>query len=329
MHVTIKDIAKEANVSYSTVSKALNNSPLVKEGTKQKILRVAENMGYEPNLAAKQLVRKKTEVIGLIWPTIERVVLATLVTNISKAFESSRYSMILSVDPIEMAMDTFKKFQVDGTIVFAESENRIPEDNIPLVAYGVSGKNEGTYPIIDANHEQAIQKAVHYLYDLGHRDIAYVGLLHTTDSLQNEKIEGYQKASRKLGLTEHSITTNGLDWFDGYLAVNDVLSLAKRPTAIIGGSYDISSGILRALHEKGISIPEEMSLISYDNIPQMATAETPLTCVGVPVDQLAEEIVNTIIQRIESDDTNVAKKLKPTLTERESTGTVPPQHRSN
>ncbi|GAE92175.1 hexuronate utilization operon transcriptional repressor ExuR [Gracilibacillus boraciitolerans JCM 21714] len=84
MNVTIKDIAKEANVSYSTVSKALNNSPLVKEITKQKILRVAKQMGYEPNLAAKQLVRKKTEVIGLLWPTIERLVLATLVTNISK-----------------------------------------------------------------------------------------------------------------------------------------------------------------------------------------------------------------------------------------------------
>ncbi|QGH36539.1 LacI family DNA-binding transcriptional regulator [Gracilibacillus salitolerans] len=323
MSVTIKDIAKEANVSYSTVSKALNNSPLVKEVTKQKILRVAKEMGYEPNLAAKQLVRKKTEVVGLIWPTIERIVLATLVTNISKAFESTRYSMILSVDSTDTAMETFKKFQVDGMIVFAESENMIPEENIPLVAYGVSGKTKVTYPIIDANHEQAMEKAVQYLYDLGHRHIAYVGLMNTDDALQNEKVEGYQKAIKKIGLTEQSIATDGLDWFDGYLAVDDVLHVEKRPTAIIGSSYDISSGILRALQEKGLGVPDDISLISYDNIPQMETTEIPMTCIGVPVDELAEEIVQAIIERIESEEKDVIKKLHPSLTERQSAGPVP------
>ncbi|MGN8645943.1 LacI family DNA-binding transcriptional regulator [Gracilibacillus sp. HCP3S3_G5_1] len=322
MSVTIKDIAKEANVSYSTVSKALNNSPLVKEVTKQKILRVAKEMGYEPNLAAKQLVRKKTEVIGLIWPTIERIVLATLVTNISKAFESTPYSMILSVDSTDTAMETFKKFQVDGMIVFAESEKMIPEENIPFVAYGVSGKKEVTYPIIDANHEQAMKKAVQYLYDLGHRNIAYVGLMNTEDALQNEKVEGYQKAMKQMGLTEQSVATTGLDWFDGYLAVDDVLHLKKRPTAIIGGSYDVSSGILRALQEKGLGVPDDFSLISYDNIPQMETTEIPMTCIGVPVDELAKEIVDAVIHRIESEETKMVRKLNPSLTERESTGPV-------
>ncbi|MGP4039373.1 LacI family DNA-binding transcriptional regulator [Gracilibacillus sp. D59] len=329
MSVTIKDIAKEANVSYSTVSKALNNSPLVKEVTKQKILRVAKEMGYEPNLAAKQLVRKKTDVVGLIWPTIERIVLATLVTNISKAFESTRYSMILSVDSAETAIETFKKFQVDGMIVFAESENMIPEENIPLVAYGVSGKSEVTYPIIDANHEQAMDQAVEYLYNLGHQNIAYVGLMNTDDALQNEKVEGYKKAMRKIGLTDQSIATNGLDWFDGYLAVDNVLHIEQRPTAIIGGSYDISSGILRALQEKGISVPEDLSLISYDNIPQMETTEIPMTCIGVPVDELAEEIVHAIIERVESEEINVVKKLNPTLTERQSAGPVSEDVTSN
>ncbi|UOQ87296.1 LacI family DNA-binding transcriptional regulator [Gracilibacillus salinarum] len=324
MGVTIKDIAKEANVSYSTVSKALNNSPLVKEVTKQKILRVAKEMGYEPNLAAKQLVRKKTEVIGLIWPTIERIVLATLVTNISKAFEATKYSMILSVDSAETSLDTFKKFQVDGMIVFAESHQMVPEDTIPLVAYGVSGKRKVAYPIIDANHEQAMEQAVQYLADLGHHHIAYVGHLDTEDALQREKAEGYQKAIKKRNLKQQSIDTSGLDWYDGYLAVEEIIQLPHQPTAIIGGSYDISGGIVRSLHEKGVSIPNDMSVVSYDNIPQMETMEIPMTCIGVPVDLLAEEIVSTIIHHIESEGSDeFIKKLTPSLTERKSAGPAP------
>ncbi|MFC4402718.1 LacI family DNA-binding transcriptional regulator [Gracilibacillus xinjiangensis] len=327
MTVTIKDIARIAGVSYSTVSKALNNSPLVKEVTKRKILKVAEEMGYEPNLAAKQLVRKKTDVIGLMWPTIERIVLATLVTNISKAFEATPYSMILSVDSPETAMDTFKKFQVDGMIVFGESNKiSVTTDNIPFVIYGVSGKNETTSPIIDANHEASMQKAVKHLFELGHRHIAYIGHLDTEDALQSEKVEGYEKAMKHFGLNEYIqiINSNGLNWFDGYTAIDEVLGQEKLPTAIIGGSYDISGGILRALQEKGVRIPADISIVSYDNIPQMATMEVPMTCTGVPVDILAEEIVHTIIERIESDEEiESVKKLSPTLTERESSGPPP------
>ncbi|ENH96519.1 catabolite control protein CcpA [Gracilibacillus halophilus YIM-C55.5] len=324
MNVTIKDIAKEAGVSYSTVSKALNDSPLVKEVTKRKILRVAEDMGYEPNLAAKQLVRKKTEVIGLIWPTIERIVLASLVSNISKAFESTPYSMILSVEDVDTATDTFKKFQVDGMIVFEESnDDPVDNDSIPMIAYGVSSTDHRSYPIIDANHEAAMQQAVEYLYRLGHKSIVYVGHIDTNDSLQKEKVEGYQKAMTNTGLSNHvqSIDTEGLGWFDGYYAVEQLLQQENPPTAIIGGSYDISGGILRALREKGISIPHDMSLISYDNIPQMATMEMPMTCIGVPVDELAEEIVHGIIEHIESNQPDAfIKKLSPTLTERQTCG---------
>ncbi|SER29095.1 transcriptional regulator, LacI family [Gracilibacillus ureilyticus] len=325
MTVTIKDIAKVAGVSYSTVSKALNNSPLVKEATKRKILKVAEEMGYEPNLAAKQLVRKRTDVIGLMWPTIERIVLATLVTNISKAFENTSYSMILSVDSQETAMETFKKFQVDGMIIFGESnEVSITQDPIPFVVYGVSGKNETSYPIIDANHEASMQKAVKHLYELGHRNITYIGQFDTKDALQLEKVEGYEKAMKQFGLEKYKqiIDSKGLNWFDGYTAVEKVLqNEGQQPTAIIGGSYDISGGIMRALTEKGISIPNDISLVSYDNIPQMATTEVPMTCIGVPVDVLAEEIVHAIIERIESEErVELVKKLSPTLTARESSG---------
>src|SRR5699024_8342631 len=149
MSVTIKDIAHFANVSYSTVSKALNDSPLVKEATKKKIIQIANDMGYKPNFAAQRLVSKQTKVIGLIWPTIERVVLSTLVSKISDEIRKTPYSMILSIERIEASIDTVKKFQVDGMILFEEhTDITVDAGTISLLSYGVSNQDTYKYPIV-------------------------------------------------------------------------------------------------------------------------------------------------------------------------------------
>ncbi|MDL4840292.1 LacI family DNA-binding transcriptional regulator [Aquibacillus rhizosphaerae] len=322
MNITIKDIATLAGVSYSTVSKALNGSPLVKEDTKRKIVEIAKEMGYEPNIAAQRLVSKNTKIIGLIWPTIERTVLATLVTKISDEIANTSYSMVLSVDPIQKAMDTFKKFQVDGIILFEENVNiDINPNSTPLIAYGVSRQRNYQYPIIDANHEQAMYEAVHYLYGLGHRNITYIGDISPIDPFQMEKYEGFKKAMDKFGLAgdEYIIDTRGLDWYNGYVAATKLLELNSLPTAIVGGSYDISGGIIRCLKENNVSIPEDISVISYDNIPQMANMEIPLNCIGVSVEALASEIVHSIINLVETENLETQyKKMTPTLIERSS-----------
>ena len=239
MSITIKDIAKVAKVSYSTVSKALNNSPLVKDDTKRKIVEIAKELGYEPNFAAQRLVSKQTKIIGLIWPTIERVVLSTLVTKISDEINKTPYSMILSVDPAQTALDTFRRFQTDGIILFEENiDLSIDASSIPLLSYGVADREDTPYPIIDANHEQAMYEAVNYLYHLGHTDIVYIGDLSSEDPMQMEKYKGFKKAMTVFGLSKDDnqlIDTAGLNSYDGYLTTIKILSLPTRPTAIIGG----------------------------------------------------------------------------------------------
>lgn len=324
MNVTIKDIAKIAGVSYSTVSKALNDSPLVKQSTKIRILQLAKEMGYEPNFAAQRLVSKQTKIIGLIWPTIERVVLSSLVTHISNEIRKTAYSMILSVEPVLEAIDTFKRFQVDGMIVFDENKDiSFNEYNIPLLIYGVSRKQQTSHPIIDPNHEQAMLEAVTYLHDsLGHTNIAYIGDFSKTDPMQMEKLNGFKQAMKKWGLPlndHYLIDTDGLDWYDGYHAVSQLLQGSNRPTAIVGGSYDISGGIIRGIKEQKLAIPSDISIISYDNIPQMDNMEIPLTSIGVPVKQLAEKIVQTIIAVIEKEDVqHNVHKMEPQLQIRNS-----------
>mgnify|MGYP001954850957 CR=1 FL=1 len=129
-----------------------------------------------------------------------------------------------------------------------------------------------------------------------------------------------------LQLKQNSIVnTKGLGWYDGYFAAQSYLKNNPKPTAIIGGSYDISVGILRAIKETGLEIPKDISVIGYDNIPQMSSLETPLTSVGVPIDKLALRIVQSLLQLIENPDVDLpfVQALTPELNDRGSC--CPPQ----
>lgn len=320
MTITIKDLALVAGVSYSTVSKALNDSSLVKPKTKERIIKLAKEMGYEPNYAAQRLVSKESKVIGLIWPTLERVAPSILVTKINEEISKSSYSMILSVNPFQTSLEMFKRFQVDGVIIFNEYLDSMPESSpLPAITYGVS--KDRPFPVVDVNYQEAMHSAVKYLHDLGHKQIAYIGDLSPVDERQFEKYSGFQKAIRNFNLDAKSslFNTRGLNWYDGYMATNQLINSSYRPTAIIGASYDISAGIVRALRQEKFNIPADISVISYDNIPQMENMEIPLTSVGVPVEKIAHCMVQTLINYIKDPESvPLAQTLTPVITERSS-----------
>lgn len=321
MGVTIKDIATAAGVSYSTVSKALNNSQLVTEKTKQRIVAIAREMGYEPNFAAQRLVSKQSKTIGLIWPTLERLAPSALVTQINHEVEKNGYSMIISINSIEQALPMLRRFQVDGIIVFNEqtSDTQVAlPDGLPIVSFGL--KHDQHTAVIDVNYKAAMQLAVEYLSGLGHEHMAFIGDFSPVDDRQMAKYEGFTEAMKKAGLPvkrDYLLNTAGLDWFDGYMATKRLLSGPALPTAIIGASYDISAGIVRAIRETGLVIPKDISVIGYDNIPQMATLEVPLTSIGVPVEAIAEQITALLFDQIgQTDSDHETRTLQPVLIER-------------
>jgi LacI family transcriptional regulator len=323
MSVTIKDIAQVSGVSYSTVSKALNDSPLVKPNTKKKILQVAKDLGYTPNLVAKNLVSKKSNTIGLVWPTIEQTALSTLVTEINNLVIKNNYFMMLSINDTKHAVEMFKRFRVDGIIIFegeTQQFNTI-ESTFPILTHGVINKNN-LNPIIDVNHKKAIYNATSYLNNLGHRKISYIGYPSPNDQRQIEKLKGFHDAMGEFGLKKvenSTISTDGLTWYDGYKATKRLLQSSSIPTAIISGSYDLSVGILRAINEFKLKVPEDLSIISYDNIPQMASLETPLTSVGVPVDKLADKMVNSLLDLINQTNSQpLIEAMEPEITKRSS-----------
>lgn len=303
MSVTIKDIAKQAGVSYSTVSKALRDSPLVKTPTKKKIIKIAEELGYQPNIAARSLVQKKSYTIGVIWPSVKRMAPAVLITKITDLLEEHAYSTLLSINKIDSAIATFNRFQIDAIVVFGDNRGTIHHSSfktkVPILYYGI--KEHTLFPTIDVNRRYAIKMATEYLQRIGHQQIAYIGDLTDEDPLQIEKRLGYLEAMNENSM-HFLVPTNGLDIHDGYQAAKSLLSDKKSVTAIISGSYDLTRGILRATTELGLKIPSDLSIISYDNITLTEEFDVQVTRVGVPITRIAHKICETLLSIIEEDE---------------------------
>ena len=218
MSVTIKDIAKQAGVSYSTVSKALRDSPLVKKPTKTKIMKIAEELGYQPNVAARSLVQKKSFTVGVVWPSVERVAPSILITQINDMLETHSYTTLLSINKINSAISTFNRFQVDAILVFGENENDLTntkiQSTVPIVYYGI--QEDLRYPTIDVNRRLAIKLATKHLQDIGHEQIAFIGDLSNSDPLQKDKLIGFLEAmnvEHANSLPDLIIPTNGRIYF--------------------------------------------------------------------------------------------------------------------
>lgn len=296
MAVTLKDIARECGVSYSTVSKALKDSPLVTEPTKRKIKETAEKMHYIPNNSARSLVSNKSNTIGLIWPAVDRVAIATLATHINKALKDNGYFMVVSIEDPITAAQKFLELRFDGIIVFDEGPHTTLPDkisnNIPVVAYGVG--RELDYPIINVNHDLAMKQAADALISKGYQQIDYIGDINTKDIRQIIKKETFVAYCQEQGVSYRMIDTEGLSEESTSRALKSFLAHHTFHEAIICGSYDITMGLLQVLKDS----VKTHTVFSYDNIEQFDVLDTPIHSVGVPSHVIAQKLVGVLLETI-------------------------------
>lgn len=309
MNVTIKDIARLAGVSYSTVSKALNDSPLVKPDTKRRIAELAEQLGYQPNFAAKSLVSRRSKTVGIILPSLERVALSALVGRINGELAERGYDVILSTLPPAPAAALFQRLQMDGIVVF---EDIAPEDrhddavsaDIPVLSIGASHMTGSRFALVDAKRKEAIKEAVRYLASLGHTNITYIGDNRDSDNKQQEKVAGFLEGAFECGLSPASATvldSGGNTWRHGFEAGRQMLQ-GEKPSAVITGTFDLTAGFLRAVQDGGLDVPGDLSLVGYDNVPQLAELDVPVTAVGVPLELYGRQIAATLVEIMAIDE---------------------------
>ncbi len=308
--VTLKDVAERAGVSQATASLALNYKDGVKEETRRRVIEVAQELDYIPNARARALVRKGTETIGLVIPEVVNSFFAELAQSIKDTFKRANYNLILcSTDyGSEEEMDyinLFKSGQVEGAI-FACVGDMMKKNNqqitqlansyIPVVYIDRDGVDPEIIPVIKADLFSAAFKATHYLIELGHRRIAFVGQSH-------ERLSGYKKALEEasLSIRERDIFYDYLTVEGGYEVGRYLLAARERPTAILSLNDEMAIGLIQALSEGGLKVPEDISVCGIDNIKISNFYNPPLTTVNVPKRKMGERSAEILLKLLSGE----------------------------
>ena len=274
MSVTIKDIAKIANVSHTTVSRALNNSPYINEETKVKIMALAKELKYVPNYNAKSLVLLKSYVIGVFFSSISEGTSDTffheIIKGINKVIDKEYNLVIRGIDDCENSNPIGSK-NFDGIIVVSQSKNddkfieTILEKDIPTVVINRFVENEEIVNIM-SNDTKGAYDAVTYFIENNHKKIALIeGNKEFESSLYRKK--GYIKALEDNNITidEELIISGRYDLKSGYENMKKLLELENIPTAVFCSNDDIGVGAMKAIFEKGLNVPDDVSIIGFDD----------------------------------------------------------------
>ena len=330
----IKDLAERIGLSVTTVSRVLNGKSdeyRISKNTKTKVLNAASEFHYSPNRIARGLKLEKTETIGLIIPDISNPFFSSIAKIIELESYRFGYSLILcdSQDDIYTENELINLLcerKVDGIILAPVGLNGnhiqgLLQKNIPVVV--IDRYFPGTaIPYITTDNYQGAFMATEYFIGCGHHRIACIqGLKGITSS--TERVNGYRDALKKhkLPVDKSLICGNDFGEENGYLQTLLLLNRNDLPTAIFALGNLISLGMLRAIYEKGLRIPEDVSVITFDEQPYSAFLRSPMTTIEQPREKIAKVAVNVLFEAINTGngvDDQISLKLEPRLIIRDS-----------
>lgn len=305
MAVTIKDIAKRAGVSYSTVSRALNGIGREDSERRKTILRIADEMGYVPNQAAINLKLSRSYVIGLYFSTISKMsspfVLHDVLTGVY-SIVGNQYNV--SVKGIDMHdPGTLNPSYYDGIIVLSQRDEdllfmkEVLEKNIPVVA--ICRTVHEDVPNVTTDEARAMERAMDYLIDNGHRRI---GVIEGQQNLDSTRLrhQGWQSSARKNGLDPGTISyiSGNYRYSSGYQAAKELLE--KQPTALLCFNDEMAFGAREAILEAGLRVPEDVSLVGFDNWDMSGYGSMKLTTVERSMSEIAKEGTRILLKRLET-----------------------------
>jgi LacI family transcriptional regulator len=310
MSITIKDVAKKANVSISTVSRVINGSKPVSEDIKKRVFEVIEELGYSPNPVARNLVMKKSKLIGVMIPDISSTFVGELLNAVEEIAKTYGYDIILCNSYGELKQEIryfelFKSKQVEGIIFITRKINEIHKDkikalNLPIVMINRDG-TELDVLSVSIDQAKACYDMTNYLVSLGHNDIALIRTGDDHESFGVDQVKGYRNA-----LEENGIAFNAGRVFEGYFSleesykiVDSLIKEGNKPTAIFAASDEMAVGAINAIVDNGLSVPEDISVAgSYDSRisriyrPKITTIKHPIYDIGAIAVRLIIKKIN-------------------------------------
>ena len=314
MRVSIKDIAKTANVSHSTVSRALSDSPLISTETKARIQRLAREMGYTPDAIARSLVTQQTRTVGVVVTTITDPWVAEVVQGIEDSAHDNGYSVILASGASEperelAAVEMLRSKRVDGLIVTSSRVGALYLEHLerlgaPVVLVNNHNEQSGRYTFsVSVDNQHGGYLATSHLIELGHRRIAYVSgpADHSDDS---DRLAGYRQALDENGLAfDPALVISGNGRLDGgERALRMLISRDVPPTAVFCYNDMTAIGLLSAAWQQGLSVPGDLAMAGFDDIPFARYVQPPLTTIAQPQRDMGRQAMGMALALMNADD---------------------------
>lgn len=319
-NVRLKDIAKRLDLTKVSVSKALRDHSDISEETKEKVKEMAKKMGYRPNLVARSLTSKKTNIVGVIVPKVAHPFFSSVIEGIYQSALESNYEVILGVtmedNKLEQKhIESMLNMRVDGLLISISKNTRelanfdmVKDMEVDLVFYDRGFMNSG-FTYVKVEDREGARKGVKYMIDQGYKDIAHLsGYLDTAHierrnigSIGKDRNLGYRDALEETGIevNESAIIETGYEERDGYNGFAQLLDQYEQPEAIFCVTYPVALGALQYMKEHNIN-PDEIALLSFGSSEFNHHLSHPIICIDQPAFQLGQQSFKQLIHEIDS-----------------------------
>lgn len=328
MEVTIKDVAREANVAPSTVSRVIQDSPSISEATKKRVREVMERLGYYPNFQAQSLAGRSSRAIGVVMPnsafqSFQNPFFAEVLRGIAKVANQQRYGIYLSTSATEESIYEEVVTMVQGKrvagvlLLYSRKDDALisylMKANVPFTVIGRPYKKEQQITYVDNDNIQIAIEMTEYLIQLGHKRIAFIGgNLEFVVTL--DRLKGYEEALGKHGIDlDHQLIANhpAIEEETEQI-IHYFMSLPSPPTAIVTQDDLIAYKILSHLEALEIRVPDDVSILSINNHTLSEHSRPPLSSVDIGIVQLGCEATSCLIEQIELPSTLPKRITIPT-----------------
>lgn len=339
MAVTIADLAREAGVSKATVSLVLNDRRTkvpISKATKQRVLQVAETLGYSPNAAARALSTRRTNTVGFICHDITDPLMSMLAREVQSALEPHGYTLLLcsaarELEKASLYARLLQEKRVDGIIVaggiasdLQGDAGRFQSAGVPLIAAGMLVEDDGNYTAYAMNdHIEGGRQVGRHLASLGHRHVGFLAARGISFKTSERRLQGLREGLAESGI---AVAEDDVEWGEantaeeGAAAARRLLARAPALTALFAYNDWMALGAMQAAAEAGRRIPADLSLAGYGDLPYSPYTVPPLTTVHTPMDEVGQIAVEMLIHLLQKEPLSSHRVMvRPTLLPRDST----------
>ncbi len=311
--VTIRDVARASGVSYATVSRVLTGYQFVKETTRSRVMEAVEDLGYVANLQARSLARGRSQIIGLLVPNLDNGYVGTITQGIDHELAGTNYDLMLYTSHRHPSKESFYVSAIangltDGLLLIAPLVpttylDVLREQNFPYILIDQADTTDNS-SVVEATNWQGAYDATRYLCQLGHTRIAFIKGAPPVRSAA-DRYQGYIAALADCGIPVNAelIIAGDYQQQTGYESARRLLQSVDVPPTAIFAANDLSAfGAMDAARECGLRIPDDISIIGFDDVPQASFVYPKLTTVRQPLEQMGQVAVKMLLEQIEDQN---------------------------